>query len=338
MGAGRDAQARPETARAPIRALPARVPGPLPRGVDGGPLLLVSVGLHGNEPDGLFALERVLARLDRERPPFAGRLAAFVGNRAALLAGRRFVDEDMNRVWKPDAIRALRAAPAAGDNSEQRELRELLDLVERELDRPNERVLHLDLHSTSGGGPPFTVIARPGPSRDAGRELGVPLILGLEELVAGTFIEWSSARGHAALVVEGGMCDAPATVDRHESALWVALAQAGVIERRHVPEFAFHRERLDAAVRGLPPELEVAYRHHVEPGTDFRMIAGLGNLQAVERGALLAHEGPGLASEVRAPWSGTLLMPRYQGQGVDGFFLGRPPAARARADDSPRSG
>ena len=63
------------------------------------------------------------------------------------------------------------------------------------------------------------------------------------------------------------------------------------------------------------------------------MLPGFRNFQPVEKGQLLAHSGPGLAAEVRAPWTGILIMPRYQGQGLDGYFLGRPvdPVDDARA-------
>jgi succinylglutamate desuccinylase len=53
------------------------------------------------------------------------------------------------------------------------------------------------------------------------------------------------------------------------------------------------------------------------------MLPGFRNFDPVREGQLLARSGPQLAREVRAPWSGTLIMPRYQGQGLDGFFLGR---------------
>jgi succinylglutamate desuccinylase len=89
------------------------------------------------------------------------------------------------------------------------------------------------------------------------------------------------------------------------------------------PELEGARQRLLSGARGLPNELEIAYCHRLEPDEPFKMLPGYANFDAVVEGQLLANSGPGLAREVRAPWTGTLLMPRYQGQGLDGFFLGR---------------
>ena len=78
------------------------------RGSAAGPLLVCIGGIHGNEPAGVAALERVVASLTRERPPFRGELVALRGNLAALELGRRFVDEDLNRIWTLPRIGSLR--------------------------------------------------------------------------------------------------------------------------------------------------------------------------------------------------------------------------------------
>jgi succinylglutamate desuccinylase len=50
------------------------------------------------------------------------------------------------------------------------------------------------------------------------------------------------------------------------------------------------------------------------------MEPGFVNFQPVDRGQLLARDGRG---EIRAGESGRILMPLYQSQGRDGFFLVR---------------
>lgn len=301
-----------------------RVLGTVSTGERGGPLVLVTVGIHGNEPAGLHAMRRVLRDLERFGVALEGRLAAFVGNRAGLARNVRYVDEDMNRLWSRERVDALRGTDPELDNVERAEQRELLELLDVELAAADGAATHLDLHSTSSEGPPFTVVAGPASSRIAARRLGVPTLLGLEPIVAGTLIEYVGASGHAAVVLEGGQNDAPATIDNHESAVWITLCGAGVVGERAVPGgIARHRDRLAAAAAGLPPAIEVAHVHRLEPGEEFAMRPGYRNFQSVTRDELLAHQGPRLAREIRAPWSGVLVMPRYQGQGLDGFFLGR---------------
>ncbi len=309
-----------------------RVLGTVSTGERGGPLVLVTVGIHGNEPAGLHAMRRVLRDLGRAEVALSGRLAAFVGNRAGLARNVRYVDEDMNRLWSRGRVDALRRAEPAADSTERGEQRELLDLLETELSAADGGVTHLDLHSTSGHGPPFTIASGPVASRAAAERLGVPTLLGLDPLIAGTLIEYVGGLGHSAVVIEGGQNEAAVTVDHHESAVWLTLCGAGVVAERAVPGgLARHRDRLAAASAGLPAAIEVAYVHRLEPGEAFAMLPGFKNFQAVAAGELLAHAGPGLAREVRAPSAGILLMPRYQGQGLDGFFLGRRAPAAAAA-------
>jgi succinylglutamate desuccinylase len=175
------------------------------------------------------------------------------------------------------------------------------------------------------------VAAGPEASHAAAARLGVPTLVGLEPLVAGTLIEWIGARGHAAVVLEGGQNEDAATVERHESAVWRTLCGAGVVRAEHVPGgLSRHAARLAEAASGLPAAIEVAYVHRLAPGEPFAMRPGYRSFQRVNAGEHLAFQGEGLAREVRAPWAGILLMPRYQGQGLDGFFLGRPAPPSAR--------
>lgn len=300
-----------------------RVLGTVSTGERGGPLVLVTVGIHGNEPAGLHAMRRVLRDLGRAEVALSGRLAAFVGNRAGLARNVRYVDEDMNRLWSRGRVDALRRAEPAADSTERGEQRELLDLLETELSAADGGVTHLDLHSTSGVGPPFTVIAGPDSSREAANALGVTLLLGLEAIIEGTLIEYLGSLGHTTVLIEGGQNEAPVTIDHHESAVWSMLVHSGVVRERDVPRYEELRSRLLGGAVGLPNELEIAYCHRLEPEEQFRMLPGYSNFDPVVEGQLLARSGPHLEHEVRAPWTGTLLMPRYQGQGLDGFFLGR---------------
>ena len=287
------------------------------------PILIVTAGIHGNEPGGVHALRRVFAELVGRRVPLQGRFVALSGNRTGLTQGVRFVDEDLNRVWSAERIEELRRGDTRADDSEQREQREILAVLERELHVPRRTVTHLDLHSTSGVGPPFTVIAGPDASRDAANALGVTLLLGLESIIEGTLIEYLGSLGYTTVLIEGGQNEATATIDHHESAVWLMLVQSGVVREADVPRFAELKERLLRGADGLPSELEIAYCHRLEPEEQFRMLPGYSNFDPVVEGQLLARSGPHLEHEVRAPWTGTLLMPRYQGQGLDGFFLGR---------------
>ena len=77
-----------------------------------GPTLLVMAGVHGNEPAGVLAVQRVLGHLQERELPIDGRIVAFAGNLGALAAGQRFLARDLNRGWGEAAIAVLAARPA----------------------------------------------------------------------------------------------------------------------------------------------------------------------------------------------------------------------------------
>lgn len=288
-----------------------------------GPLLIVTAGIHGNEPAGVIALRRVLASLSERPDALHGEFLALAGNRAALAKNVRYIDEDLNRVWSAARLRELAAANPASDNSEQREQRALLAEIERALALHREKVVVLDLHSTSGGGPPFSLMGDTLQNRSVAFALGVPVLLGLEENVEGTLLEYFGERGLVSVVLEGGQNQDPRTIDQHESAVWLVLVTAGLLQVHQVPDYAFHRARLSQTGSGLPSVVEVLYRHELAKGEDFRMLPGLWSFQAIEKDRLLAHSGNNAERQVLAPFGGVLLMPRYQGQGLDGFFMGK---------------
>jgi succinylglutamate desuccinylase len=296
---------------------------------DAGPTLVVTGGVHGNEPGGVVALGRVFRELAARKPALKGQIVGLVGNSCALAKSARFIDDDMNRVWTREAVAKLRRQAPALDNSEQREQREMLAILDPLLAQaaanPKRRAMLLDLHSTSGGGPPFIVMGDTLQNRELAFALSAPVLLGLEENIDGTLIEFFGSGGNVAVVLEGGQNDDPRTADNLESAIWIALVACELLSAADAPDYEAHRARLRAAASGVPNVIEIVHRHDIEPRNEphFRMIPGLKGFQQIEKGRLLAHDGPHAEEQVTAPFSGVLLMPRYQPKGLDGFFMGK---------------
>ncbi len=289
-----------------------------------GPLLIATGGLHGNEPAGVEAARRVLDALNEHRPPLRGEIVALEGNREALRRGVRYVERDLNRAWWGDDLERLRESGAPRYHGEIGELQELLSEFEARMGQRSEGVISLDLHSTSATGAPFVIMADTVQNRRIAFLLGIPVILGLEELVEGTLLAYVGAQGHVALVVEGGQHDAPTTADHLEAALWLSLVASGMILAEDAPvDMKEQVLILRESARRLPMAIEIRHRHGLRPGDDFRMEPGYSNFHRVEEGEVLAHTGPDGVEEVVSPHDGLLLMPRYQGQGDDGFFIGR---------------
>lgn len=285
-----------------------------------GPLVLVTAALHGNEPAGVVAAQRVLARLRGDDVPLSGRLVALAGNLAALGRGLRFVDRDLNRMWLAEELGKLERRPPSQDGVEEAELRDVAARIEKEIAAAPGPVFLLDLHSTSAGGPPFSIISDTLRNRRLARALPIPVILGLEEAIEGSLLDWGGERGLTAIGVEGGRHGDPSTADHLESVLWLALVASEALAPGDVPDLVLHRDRLAASAAGLPAVVEIFHRHGLAPGEEFRMEEGLLNFSPVTKGRVVAK---GAAGDVRAAATSLLLLPRYQALGDDGFFLGR---------------
>ncbi len=283
-----------------------------------GPALIVSGGIHGNEPAGIVAARRVVAHLQEHAIPLRGDLIAIAGNLDALEMGWRFVETDLNRVWTTARVEALRASDPAIDNAEQRQQRELLGIFEEQQRTARGEVVILDLHTTSAGGPPFCLFSDTLANRRIAMKLGVPAILGLEECIDGTLLDYSTKTGMHAFVVEGGKHDDEASEDYHEAAIWLTLVALGMLPPDTVPRASDCRARLAESTKGLPRALEVSYRHPVDESDNFVMRRGYVGFQPIARDEHLADDRSGA---IRAREDGRILMPLYQELGSDGFFV-----------------
>ena len=285
-----------------------------------GPTLLCVAGIHGNEPAGVHAVRRVLTALEDRRSEMTGELVALAGNLAALTSGRRYVDRDLNRAWTRSRLASLRDSSGGHQTVEDREQVELLGEIEGVLRAAQGAVYALDLHTTSGPGGVFSVFSDSLPQRDFAARFPVPMIFGLEELVDGTLLNLLSEHGLVALTVETGQHEEEAAIDRAEAAVWIAVVAARLLPERLVPEASDARKLLRRSSSHLPRALEMRYKHDIADGDGFVMAPGYSNFDEVREGQVIARDGDG---GVAVRESGRILMPLYQVQGEDGFFLVR---------------
>jgi len=297
-----------------------RVIGHYSRGCKG-PTLVCVGGIHGNEHSGVIALGRVLATLAERRPAFSGEFVGLAGNLGALAEGQRYIEEDLNRIWTTERIGAVRSADATSPNSvEQREQRELLAELEAAFDRASGPGYFLDLHTSSAPGSPFVLLGDTLRNRRLASEYPVPVMLGLEEQIEGVLLEYINGLGHITLGFEAGQHDAETSVENQESAIWIAMDTAGLIDAEAVPEARLARDRLRDRVGHLPSVMEIIYRHPVAAEDGFEMLPGFHSLKRVSAGEVLARDHQG---DIKACADGHILLPLYQGLGSDGFFVAR---------------
>jgi len=301
------------------RGLEERVLGRF-RGSAPGPTLICVAALHGNEPCGVGALRRIFRTLGSGEIDLRGEIVGLTGNRKALAEGRRFLTRDLNRLWTEDEAQRIEASGPPFDAAEDEELYELSRHLEEAFQAARGAVFLLDLHSTSGPGPAFAVLDDTLENRAFAMELPVPVVLGIEEELDGTLTSYLLTRGAVTAGFECGQHDDPASVDRGEAAVWVALEASGVLPRRSRPEVESARRLLAASTPGLPRVVETLYRHPIPAGEPFRTEPGFVSFQPIRARQTVGWDRVG---PVRAPRGGRILMPLYQPQGNDGFFIVR---------------
>ncbi|HPF37543.1 MAG TPA: succinylglutamate desuccinylase/aspartoacylase family protein [Phycisphaerae bacterium] len=291
------------------------------RGDAPGPSVVCVGGIHGNEVSGIHALRRVLRLLEKRRPPFRGELVGIAGNLAALERGDRYLAEDLNRVWTPERIEAVRElAPDHFTTIEHEEMWGLLSALDDAFARSRGESYFLDLHTSSASGGPFVLLGDTIRNRRLAFRFPAPVILGLEETIDGVLLEYVNSLGHVTLGFEAGQHDDPVSIDNQESAIWIGLLHAGCVDAKDVPEATAARDRLSENTRSLPRVLELRYRRPVSPDDDFVMRPGYLNFHPVTAGEVIAKDRRG---DVAVRETGRLLLPLYQGKGSDGYFLAR---------------
>jgi predicted deacylase len=307
-------------------------------GAERGPLLLCFGAIHGNEPAGVLALERLLGML-REEPyknpgfVFKGRIVGVLGNRRAYEEGVRYIDIDLNRQFGLENLAQIRAGgkvlPSLGSSPltpdispEYIELKELLDAVENEIKeyRP-DKIVVLDLHTTSAGGGIFSIVGEGMESLYIAAGLHAPVVQGLIRGMGGTTLHYFNTQNigipTTAVSFEAGQHDDPLSVDRSIAVIVNCMRTIGCVRQEDV------ENRHDAILKdysaNLPRLVEIVYRHGLGLDDGFRMLSGYVNFQAVTKGEILAVDNGG---DIVSPSDCLILMPLYQTKGSDGFFFG----------------
>ncbi len=286
------------------------------------PTVTFFAGMHGNEPSGVYALQRVLEGLRSLQEHMTGDVICLAGNLPALESNQRFIWHDLNRIWTHENVNRARRDDTVfdGNSIELTQQREMLGFIDPILNSPPGPLYFIDLHTTSAPSVPFIVLNDQLANRRFALKFRLPAVLGLEEHLVGPLLSYLNESGHVSIAFEAGQHTDVRSIDCHESFCWLTLVHAGVLSAERVPNYQQHVDRLQAAAKELHGMFEVIYRHPVEPEDQFRMEPGFENFQPVRKGQVIAHDRHG---EVRVPRRGRIFMPLYQTIGSDGFFVVR---------------
>lgn len=300
------------------------------QGQPNGPTVVFIGGIHGNEPSGVIAIQRLFDFLKQDKTPIRGRVLGIVGNMAALACSKRALAEDLNRIWNQDFFqRYYRGCRfESSEVNEYREACEVFDIIAPLLENSQKQdsrtsspdLYFFDLHTTSAETVPFIAINDQLDNRRIALKFPVPVVLGIEEYLKGPLLSYINDIGPVAMAYEAGKHGDPASTDLHFAFAIHSLVLAGVVQAGDIGSLDSYLDLIKAKTTGKRGIFEVIHRHPVSPNDDFQMIPGFTNFMQVRKGQHLANDRNG---PVLAPREGRVFMPLYQPQGDDGFFIVR---------------
>lgn len=245
------------------------------------PAVLVSVGVHGDETGPIEMLAQLLDTLSRQPEALLVDLMVCVGNLAAIRAGKRFIDADLNRMFRP--VRGALADAAEAPRADQ-----LMAAAQGFFSGAGALRWHLDLHTAirPSAYPTFAVV--PDLIAAAGKAalvdwLGQAAIgaIIMNPQSAGTYSYYTAEHfGAAGSTVELGRIG---TLGQNDLSLFadVALALDGLL-----------RGAAPAPVKTAPHVFKVA-QEIIKLSDGFRMAFDrtTQNFTALPAGALIASDG-----------------------------------------------
>lgn len=290
-----------------------------------GPLLFLIGAMHGNEPAGVKAINLVLKMLEVEpitNPTFEfrGKVIGLIGNVKAFNQQKRYIDQDLNRSWTYKSIEAVKNNEIK-NTAEQEEIKELLDIIHVEIQNYSpEQVYFVDLHTTSSFGGIFSIVGDEEESIEMAKSLHAPVIKGMLKGIQGTLMHYFNTENMGikthTITFESGQHEEDESSNRAIAGIInlmrsINCVDADCVENRHdkiLIEYAMN----------LPEIVELVDQYKINDSEIFEMKPGYENFQKISKGEVLAKNqfGPIVAEN-----DGLILMPLYQKQGDDGFFI-----------------
>ncbi len=270
------------------------------QGNSGTPLIIILCAVHGNEPAGYLAAKNVISQLPSSND-FS--IVGILGNIQAFHSNKRYIDQDLNRIWN------IPSTPNTKNIIEFSEREEIIKTVKSWVAKTKAKeVYFVDIHSTSASGT-FIIPSEHNNGIELLQYIGFPIVNGLLKGIQGTTIQfWQNQTffdcPFYVFGVEAGQHQDPETI---KNAIKVI-------------------EKMIEYVTDKKPQLplcstatySLTYTHLIKENDNFVMKPGFQNFDYIEKGKTLAIHNN---KEIPCPEDCYILMPLYQKQGSEGFFL-----------------
>lgn len=243
--------------------------------------VLVSVGVHGDETGPIEMVAWLIETLSRTPSALAVDLMLCVGNIDAIAAGKRFIDADLNRMFRSDRGALAHAAEAARADA-------LISATCAFFEGAGPRRWHLDLHT-------------------AIRPSHYPMFAIVPEIIPDTprkaLIDWLGQAAIGAVIMNP---KSVGTYSYYSSELHAAagstveLGRVGTLGQNDLSQFADASRALDRLLRGLPgeaaraaPHVFATARQVIKLSDAFTMSVGreTWNFTPMKKGDVIATDG-----------------------------------------------
>lgn len=278
------------------------------------PTIVFFGGIHGNETSGVFALQEVFKNIESFN--IQGSVYGISGNLKALELNKRYIDEDLNRIWTHDRLQYLNNNNKL--NTEEQEQTELFAILKEIITTHSGPFYFIDFHTTSSKTLPFITINDALINRKFSKLFPVPIVLGIEEYLNGPLLSYINELGFVSLGFESGQHDEAQAVTNHISFAYLALVYTKILNKEDIDDYDKHYNRLKKASENENKISEVVHLHKIKENEHFKMLNGFKSFQPIKKGTILAISDN---KEVVSNHNATLFMPLYQDVGDDGFFI-----------------
>lgn len=288
-----------------------RVLGKFEKGILGPNLIFIG-GIHGNEPAGIQALESVLGKLETYNPRFKGCFLALNGNLPALEKGKRFIEKDLNRLWKDELISSSKL-----QSVEEKQQIELAQIIENQIQKNPNNCFIFDLHTTSSESKSFTSY-KTEKAHATLKKIPSPIISNIFESIDGVLLNYYGKKGIPSILFEAGQHKNPNSVEKHEAFIWLILESLNCISSFEIPDFERYKTVLEQSNKNEKGIYKIVYSYKIKKNEQFVMLPGFENFQKIQKNQTLAQNQNG---DIKSPMNGKIFMPLYQKKGRDGFFI-----------------
>ncbi len=245
------------------------------------PAVLVSVGVHGDETGPIELTAYLLDALSREPQALAVDLMVCVGNIGAIRAGKRFIDADLNRMFRRERGALAGTAEAARADA-------MIAATVAFFDGAGAQRWHLDLHTAIRPSvyPTFAI---------------VPDLI--EAGARRALVDWLGEAGIGAIIMNPESVGTYSyySAEHHGAAgTTVELGRIGTLGQNDLSQFAAASHALDQLLRGMPapatapqPHVYKVARNIIKLSDAFTMAFGKDtqNFTPLRKGDEIARDG-----------------------------------------------